>query len=236
MMSDVVGRAPWLLAVDTATSWIVVAAGRPDGAALCVLDWPAKHRHGEKLLAGVEELMTLTGTSRRELAGIVVGTGPGAFTGLRVGLATAKTLAHALGLPIVGVGTGTALLEGASASRPQSARPGATLALLLPAGPNDRVLVRPNGSPVLLPGGMEPVLESSEVVVAVDLENRAPADALELGIRAMEGLGAALLRLGAARLASGQGDDVERLVPEYVTLPRGVHDVGGDIAWSSDAK
>ena len=51
--------------------------------------------------------MELFGNIRRSrLTGIVVGTGPGAFTGLRVGLATAKGLAHGLGIPIVGVSTG----------------------------------------------------------------------------------------------------------------------------------
>ena len=47
---------------------------------------------------------------RRDLGGLVVGTGPGAFTGLRVGIATVKGLAYALELPIVGVPTGEALL------------------------------------------------------------------------------------------------------------------------------
>ena len=46
------------------------------------------------------------------MAAIVVGTGPGAFTGLRVGIATAKGMAHALGVPIVGVSTADALLAG----------------------------------------------------------------------------------------------------------------------------
>jgi hypothetical protein len=41
------------------------------------------------------------------------------------------------------------------------------------------------------------------------------------------------LRLGAIRIAAG-GDDVARLVPEYVTLPRGIATVKGEVRWSRD--
>jgi tRNA threonylcarbamoyladenosine biosynthesis protein TsaB len=223
------GAAPWLLAIDTATSRIVVAAGTPDGRLLRALDWPAGHRHGERLLPGVERLMGDTGLGRAGLAGIVVGTGPGAFTGLRVGLATAKTLAHALGAPIAGVGTGRALLRAAAAiGGPGSADP----VLLLPAGPRDRVEMRAGEAPRLLPGGSEPDLAAGEVLVAVDLEARAPDDAVARGSAALEGLAAALVQLGAERLREGPGDDVAELVPEYVTLPRGVHAASGAVAWS----
>jgi tRNA threonylcarbamoyl adenosine modification protein YeaZ len=222
-------REDWLLAIDTSTSRIVVGAGRPDGSPIRVLDWPAGHRHGEQLLAGVEQLLAETGLARASLGGVVVGTGPGAFTGLRVGLATAKTLAHAMGLPIAGVSTGEALL-GAVAGASKG-----PMALLLPAGPHDRVLVRAGAPPALLPGGTDPDLPRSAVLVAVDLAGRAPESATELGAAALAGLGAALLELGVARLRDG-GDDVERLVPEYVTLPRGVAASRGEISWSHDPR
>lgn len=223
----------WLLVIDTATSRIAVGAGRPDGTPILMLTWPAGHRHGELLLAGVEELMAATGLSRRSIAGVVVGTGPGAFTGLRVGLATAKTLAHAQGIPIVGIGSGQALLEAAEAGRPGSTGP-AEPVLVLPAGPRDRVEVRRGAPGRLLPGGTDPEVAPGEFLVAVDLEGRAPVEALERGTTALEGLGAALLHLGSARLAAGAGDNEELLVPEYVTLPRGVGASRGAIAWSSD--
>jgi tRNA threonylcarbamoyladenosine biosynthesis protein TsaB len=220
----------WLLAIDTSTSRIVVAAGRPDGSLIRVLDWPAGHRHGEQLLAGVEQLLGDTGLARSGLSGVIVGTGPGAFTGLRVGLATAKTLAHAMGLPIAGVGTGEALLHAVAGAGK------GPLALLLPAGPHDRVLVRAGAPATLLPGGTDPDLPRSTTFVAVDLDGRAPTKASELGATASQGLGAALVELGAARLRNGTGDDVERLVPEYVTLPRGVSASKGEISWSLDPR
>jgi len=73
-------------------------------------------------------------------------------------------------------------------------------------------------------------------VVALDLAERAPADALERGETARAGLGASLLALGATRLAAGQVDDLAGLVPEYVTLPRGVTTQSGEVSWSRDPR
>nr|MBA2571178.1 hypothetical protein [Chloroflexota bacterium] len=56
-----------------------------------------------------------------------------------------------------------------------------------------------------------------------------------LGERALGGLAAALLRLGAARLASGMDDDPATLVPQYIALPRGLTDVK-EMAWSPDLR
>lgn len=210
-----------LLVIDTATTHAVIALGEADGTLFERRGWVAGYRHGEELLARIEALLTDAGQVPAALGGIVVGTGPGAFTGLRVGIATAKGLAHALRLPIAGVATGSALLAAAASAAGIAAEPGA-IALLQPAGPSDRVLSRPGAAPVILAGGTDPDLGPGERLVAVDLDGRAPADASSLGAAAHEGLVAALLAAGAARFAAGDPDDLAELVPEYVTLPRGV--------------
>jgi len=220
-------RGP-LLALDTATSRAVVALERQPGPPV-VASWPAGQRHGEELLAAIDRLLHGAGLGPAALGGIVVGTGPGAFTGLRVGLATAKGLAHALAIPIVGVPTAIALLT-ASDDLTTAGR-----ALLLPAGPRDRVLVDDQGSR-LLPAGTEPVIAPGTELLAVDLEGRAPADALDRGAEALSRLGPTLLVLAAARLAAGDPDDLARLVPEYVSLPRGVTALTGSIEWSRDPR
>lgn len=227
------GRRHAILAIDTATSQVVVAAGSPAGKLLGASSWAAGYRHGEQLLASIGRLLRELDLRRSRLDAVVVGTGPGAFTGLRVGLATAKGLAHALGRPIVGMSTGEALLSAAAAAEGVELH---RLALLLPAGPSDLVLVEPGRPPRLLAGGQEPDLPADAVLVALDLDGRAPADALERGRRARSGLPVALLRLGAARLAANGGDDLARLVPEYVTLPRGVREQTGEVAWSRDPR
>ena len=225
-MSDHDGRRRGLLAIDTATSRVIVATGSPDGETDGISTWVAGYRHGETLLPAIQRFLGEQNLRRSRLVGIVVGTGPGAFTGLRVGMATAKGLAHGLVIPLVGVSTGEALIAASGVER---------AVLLLPAGPSDRVVVRPGTAPRLLPGGTDPELASDESLVALDLDGRAPADALERGEHARDGVGAALLRLGADRLRSGE-NELETVVPEYVTLPRGARQAGGDVAWSRDPR
>jgi tRNA threonylcarbamoyl adenosine modification protein YeaZ len=213
-----------ILVLDTATTRAVVALGTADGRLLEERSWTAGYRHGEELLARTGQLLADLGVEPAALGGIVVGTGPGAFTGLRVGIATAKGLAHALALPIVGIVTGSALLAAAGDG------PGSRAVLLQPAGPSDRVLTRTGERPVIVPGGTDPDLRDGERLVAVDLAGRAPDAAVALGESAHAGLAAALLGAGAARLAAGDADDLARLVPEYVTLPRGIRDQPADDA------
>lgn len=223
------GRRHAIVAIDTATRMVVVAIGRTDGEPVGITTWEVGFRHGETLLPSLARFLGETNVRRSRIDGFVVGTGPGAFTGLRVGVATAKGLAHALGRPIVGVSTAEALLEALARA---TGEPASGYVLLLPAGPSDRVLARAGEQPLLLPGGEEPELRPREQLVAVDLEGRAPDEALARGTQARAGLGAALLRIGAARLAAGDADELERLVPEYVTLPRGVRESTGEVAWS----
>jgi tRNA threonylcarbamoyl adenosine modification protein YeaZ len=208
-----------LLAIDTATTRAVIALGTPDGSLVDARDWVAGYRHGEELLARIEALLADHGIAPGALGGVIVGTGPGAFTGLRVGIATAKGLAHAMALPVAGVVTGQALISAAG---------GGPVVLLQPAGPSDLVLTRPGEHPVILAGGTDPGLRPGERVVAVDLATRADDDATARGDAAQAGLAAALVAEGARRLAAGDADDLATLVPEYVTLPRGVRAAPAD--------
>jgi len=105
---------PRLLAIDTATAVAVVAIGGADGRLDASDGWPAGYRHGEDLLPRIRALLAARDVALGDLSGVIVGTGPGAFTGLRVGIATAKGIAHALRLPIAGVSSGVALLAAAA--------------------------------------------------------------------------------------------------------------------------
>jgi len=217
------GGTGWLLALDTATNTIVVAAGRPDGTLIAARTFEGRYRHSQELLPAIERLVGGAGLLLGDLAGVVVGMGPGAFTGLRVGLATAKTLAHELGVPVVGISTSEALLAATDKKH-----------LWLPSGPRDRLrIARNEPAEVVHDDGAE--LEGD---VAVDLEGRAPAAALERGRRAVAALPGILLRLGAARLGAGEADDPERLVPAYAVPPRGAPatNAEGGVAWSRDPR
>jgi len=93
-----------LLAFDTATSAVTVALH--DGDRLLsehtVVD---ARRHGELLAPGISRVLADAGVSASDLTGIAVGVGPGPFTGLRVGLMTARAMADALAIPVHGVCT-----------------------------------------------------------------------------------------------------------------------------------
>lgn len=90
-----------VLAIDTSTH-VVVGLAR-DGRALAELDNADPRRHVEDLTPAVEQVLHRAGLGIEELDLIVVGLGPGPFTGLRVGIATARVLAFSLSIPLRGV-------------------------------------------------------------------------------------------------------------------------------------
>ncbi|WP_371577652.1 tRNA (adenosine(37)-N6)-threonylcarbamoyltransferase complex dimerization subunit type 1 TsaB [Streptomyces sp. NBC_01314] len=93
-----------LLALDTATPAVTVALhdGTDVVAASSQVD---ARRHGELLLPAVDRVLAEAGTRLDAVTGIVVGIGPGPYTGLRVGLMTADTFGLALGVPVHGLCT-----------------------------------------------------------------------------------------------------------------------------------
>ena len=225
-MSPARPEAGLIIAIDSATARVVVAVGTTAGTVVDATDWTAGYRHGETLLPAIDGLLDRLDIALADIVAIVVGIGPGAFTGLRVGVATAKGLAHALGRPIIGISTAEALLAVAG--------PGSVL--LLPAGPSDRLIVRRGQPAQRLPAGVEVEVSADQRLVAIDLAGRAPDDAVQRGDVAIARLGGSLVTLGAARLTAGDVDDLAGLVPQYVTLPRGVHADGGEVSWSHDRR
>jgi tRNA threonylcarbamoyladenosine biosynthesis protein TsaB len=105
-----------VLGLDTATHATAVAVRAPGGELECRDDPPpgARPRHSGRLLALTVQALRRAGTDWDALDRIAVGVGPGTFTGLRIGVATAQALATARGLPLVGVSTlqSLALLAG----------------------------------------------------------------------------------------------------------------------------
>ena len=91
-----------ILCIDTATAHGMVVVARDDGVTAAAR-WQSTGRHGENLLGYMEAALADAEVSREEISLIGVSIGPGGFTSLRVGLATAKGLALGLGLPIIGV-------------------------------------------------------------------------------------------------------------------------------------
>ncbi|MGO3325959.1 tRNA (adenosine(37)-N6)-threonylcarbamoyltransferase complex dimerization subunit type 1 TsaB [Gordonia sp. (in: high G+C Gram-positive bacteria)] len=96
-----------VLAIDTATETVVTGVVRlnPDGAATLLAERTVHdhRRHAEILTTLIRDVLDEASVAGTDLDAVVVGAGPGPFTGLRVGLATAAAYGDALGLPVYGV-------------------------------------------------------------------------------------------------------------------------------------
>jgi len=105
-----------ILAMDSATRVAGIALVDGDQTILAEALLNTGKTHSEKLLPLLAEVLNYAGLGLKDLSGIAVTKGPGSFTGLRIGLATAKTLAQVLGLPLVGVPTLDVLSQNAAGS------------------------------------------------------------------------------------------------------------------------
>lgn len=108
--------APIVLGLDTATPATVVALALPDGTVFQARDDPPpgeRPGHSTRLLPFAHQLLTEAGLGWNRVERIAVGVGPGTFTGLRIGIATARALAQALDVDVTGVSSLRALAFGA---------------------------------------------------------------------------------------------------------------------------
>jgi tRNA threonylcarbamoyladenosine biosynthesis protein TsaB len=129
-----------ILAFDTATD-LATSALVADGVVL-----GERTTRPQSLLADVDALLGGAGVAPADLTGIVVGTGPGSFTGTRIGLAVARGLALSLALPVAGVSTLAALAASVDHAFPViDARRGEVF-VLGPAAVRPDELVVPPGS------------------------------------------------------------------------------------------
>lgn len=125
-----------LLAFDTSTSSLAVAV-MEDGRLLAERSMHAERDHSSLLVTAIGECLDTAGLSKRDLTGIAVGVGPGSYTGIRIAVTTAKTLAWALRLPVYGASSLEALALGgwAGASGQDTAKLGAWAWAAQAAGP-----------------------------------------------------------------------------------------------------
>lgn len=93
-----------VLSVETSTPQTSVAIGTEQGViASAVVSWG--RGHSEVTVPAIRHLLEWSEVELKQVGGIAVGLGPGLFTGLRVGVSTAKTIAQVLGISVVGIGS-----------------------------------------------------------------------------------------------------------------------------------
>lgn len=99
-----------ILSIESTTSVCSVAL-HVDGQLLGLMELHQDNVHSQQLMLLVEQLMDRTGIKTTDLSAIAVSSGPGSYTGLRIGLSIAKGMAFAMDIPLIGVDTLSALAK-----------------------------------------------------------------------------------------------------------------------------
>lgn len=95
-----------ILALDTATPTCSIALTSGDldsGEIVAALSLDSGVTHSRRLLGSIDQMFQEIDYDLKMVSAIAVGLGPGSFTGLRIGMATAKGMAHGTGLPLIGI-------------------------------------------------------------------------------------------------------------------------------------
>jgi tRNA threonylcarbamoyladenosine biosynthesis protein TsaB len=212
-----------ILALDTATekgSLALMEGGRLLGER----SLESQGAYLTRLLPGIEALLRDTGKRRADLGAVAVSVGPGNFTGLRIGVATAKTLAWSLGCPLVPVPT----MEALAAQLPRQAQ---SIGVVMDAKRNEvfwglfrcpQDLPKVVAAPVRLPAAdlpsrlRPPLLVTGPGLLAyAELFQGLPGVSLAPPERRSP-RASAVARLAARRLQEGKTAGPEQLVPTYL--------------------
>ena len=216
------------LALDTSTGMAGVAVA-DRGAVLAEVTWSAGFNHTTQLLPAVQKVLQSAGIGIDDVDAVIVAIGPGSYSGLRVGVSTAKGLAASRGIPLVGVST-LAVEASPFARQDLPIRP------LLDAGREEvavghyrasegrldeveppyvtsvELLCDSIRAPTLMCGERLPTVQQAIVERLGDLAVIPPLESL---VRQP----GRLAELGWRRLACGDSDDPATLQPVYLRAP-----------------
>ena len=217
-------RGP-ILAIDTASAQGGIAWY--DGQRLSLRSWPAERSHTTTLLAEIHHLLDADRVAPRDIAAVAVAIGPGAFTGLRVGIGAAKGFHLATGIPLIGVST----LEAAALPFAMCRHP---IIATVPAGRGRLVWAhfRVEGADVqetqaprngTIAELTDELARASGAIVTGELDDEQTARVTEVSgaivpppaLRVRQP--ASLAELGWRRWLAGRGDDAAALEPIYLS-------------------
>lgn len=208
------------LLLDTSGTHAVLALASEDGAVEASSIFLGRRTLSRRLMGQIDSLLTGNGLTLGDISAFAVGIGPGSFTGVRVGVTTAKTLAQVTGKPLVGISTLDAYAVGWE-------KCSSVIAPILPSRKNEVY------SAIFQAGQMQeaPFAESYEAIIA-RLEALSRARPLiacgDIGFLPPNRFATfaqpfvpptGLAMLAARRLAADDTDDPFGLVPLYVVAP-----------------
>jgi tRNA threonylcarbamoyladenosine biosynthesis protein TsaB len=218
------------LALDTSTALGSVAVGRGDRL-LAEVVVGVTVRHSEALLPAIDYALRSAGVEPAGLGGVVVGGGPGSFTGVRVAAATAKGLVRVLGVPLFAYSGLEALAAGVGACSGAGLSGNRAGGAAVPSGLAAEAVVQPRPVCALFDarreevyaacyrfdaGGIETLLEPSVL----------PLDSVMSELRAVDPIYAGDGALRYRDLIEGAGGGV---APAFCAVPR-----GGALLWLAD--
>lgn len=219
----------YVLGIDTAT--MVCGIGLADqGRIVAEMNLHTRKTHSERLMPMIQQMIADAELTPQDLSGIAVSIGPGSFTGLRIGITTAKSMAFALRVPVVGIPT----LEALAAQFPYSgylicpiidAQKGNVYTALYrtdggyPQRINEYQVLSMNdavqhmlscGQPVIITGEIsefhdqvQNAVDTSSILHLAPASHRMPR-------------GSIIAALGLRQLLKGQGEDPDTLTPFYL--------------------
>ncbi len=214
-----------LLAIESASDEPGVALWR-DGSLLRAVTWTTQQNHSRELLPAIERLLADEGATKADISAIAVDIGPGGYAALRVGVSIAKALAHALGVPLGGIGR----LE-LDAWLVRADADGRRIVAVHAAGRGEAAVAayrsqdgdwREEDPPRLCKRAEVPGVFGRDDVATGDIDDALARELADAGIavaRPQRHRVEALAELGAVRLAECRADDPAALVPLYLRAP-----------------
>ena len=101
----------YILQIETATPVCSVAISK-NGETMAVVEADGENLHASHLTVFIEEVLAKAGLLWNDIAAVAISMGPGSYTGLRIGVSTAKGLCYALGIPLLSVNTLDSMVHG----------------------------------------------------------------------------------------------------------------------------
>jgi tRNA threonylcarbamoyladenosine biosynthesis protein TsaB len=95
----------YILHIESATKNCSISISKDDTLLVCVEETPDTYGHSEKLSVFIDKAIQQTGISYKDLSAVCVSKGPGSYTGLRIGVSTAKGLCYGLDIPLISIPT-----------------------------------------------------------------------------------------------------------------------------------
>ncbi len=213
------------LSIEAASDDVGVALS-VDSVVALMATWETRQNHSVELLPNIDRLLTDAGRDKRDVAAVFVDIGPGGYAGLRVGVSVAKALAHALGVPLAGVGR----LELDALSVATEAEERRIIAVhragrgeVAWAGYRHRADAWSEEMPprITKPVELHGAIERGDAVTG-DIDDDTAAAIAHSGaivVSAHEHRVVTLARAGHARLLARRLDDATALVPLYLRAP-----------------